>query len=265
MKIETQMTSKDITHNENFEPSVEVSSCCGVRKAYNLAGRKEDLCSKCGKPFEPQSIPLDRDECECKEGASDMCKACHLPTPNLTPESAEMEEMYKCPSCGKESEHTVTWMKNANGIGGRCFECVQKDNNISSCSPQKEKVCEKNCPDYSGMAILHKEQCDCSCHFSTPNLTPESERIPSPQITEFTEIEEWEKGFWKIMSEYPNDKKTILNQVRTIVERQVYFHSQKIVSEIKSKIEELEKLYLNKNWSYNKALEDVVDLINNIR
>ena len=27
-----------------------------------------------------------------------------------------------------------------------------------------EKVCEKNCPDYNGMEILHKEQCNCSCH-----------------------------------------------------------------------------------------------------
>jgi len=28
----------------------------------------------------------------------------------------------------------------------------------------KEKICEKNCPDYKGMQILHKEQCNCSCH-----------------------------------------------------------------------------------------------------
>lgn len=28
----------------------------------------------------------------------------------------------------------------------------------------KENVCEKNCPDFNGMAILHNEQCDCSCH-----------------------------------------------------------------------------------------------------
>jgi len=27
-----------------------------------------------------------------------------------------------------------------------------------------EKVCEKNCPDFNGMSILHLEQCDCSCH-----------------------------------------------------------------------------------------------------
>ncbi len=27
-----------------------------------------------------------------------------------------------------------------------------------------ERVCEKNCPDYKGMEILHKEQCGCSCH-----------------------------------------------------------------------------------------------------
>ena len=50
-------------------------------------------CSKCkgtGK-FEPQSIPLEIDKCECKEGASDMCKACHLPT------QTESEE--PCPTC----------------------------------------------------------------------------------------------------------------------------------------------------------------------
>jgi len=28
----------------------------------------------------------------------------------------------------------------------------------------KEKVCEKNCPDFNGMSILHLEQCGCSCH-----------------------------------------------------------------------------------------------------
>ena len=27
-----------------------------------------------------------------------------------------------------------------------------------------EKVCEKNCPDFNGMSILHIEQCQCSCH-----------------------------------------------------------------------------------------------------
>ena len=27
-----------------------------------------------------------------------------------------------------------------------------------------EKVCEKNCPDFNGMSILHTEQCQCSCH-----------------------------------------------------------------------------------------------------
>ena len=27
-----------------------------------------------------------------------------------------------------------------------------------------EKRCEKNCPDFNGMSILHIEQCDCSCH-----------------------------------------------------------------------------------------------------
>ena len=34
-----------------------------------------------------------------------------------------------------------------------------------------DRVCEKNCPDYLGMEILHKEQCDCSCHnkFITEN------------------------------------------------------------------------------------------------
>ena len=27
-----------------------------------------------------------------------------------------------------------------------------------------EPICERNCPDFNGMAILHAEQCDCSCH-----------------------------------------------------------------------------------------------------
>ena len=27
-----------------------------------------------------------------------------------------------------------------------------------------EKVCEKNCPDCSGMAELHAKECKCSCH-----------------------------------------------------------------------------------------------------
>ena len=29
---------------------------------------------------------------------------------------------------------------------------------------EKESICEKNCPDYKGMAILHEEKCVCSCH-----------------------------------------------------------------------------------------------------
>jgi hypothetical protein len=29
---------------------------------------------------------------------------------------------------------------------------------------ETEPTCERNCPDFNGMAILHKEQCDCSCH-----------------------------------------------------------------------------------------------------
>ena len=36
-----------------------------------------------------------------------------------------------------------------------------KTNNIIK---EGEKVCEKNCPDYNGMSILHLEQCGCSCH-----------------------------------------------------------------------------------------------------
>jgi len=31
-------------------------------------------------------------------------------------------------------------------------------------TPPAEKVCEKNCPDFNGMSILHIEQCQCSCH-----------------------------------------------------------------------------------------------------
>lgn len=29
-----------------------------------------------------------------------------------------------------------------------------------------ERVCEKNCPDYSGMKELHAAECSCSCHHS---------------------------------------------------------------------------------------------------
>jgi len=29
-----------------------------------------------------------------------------------------------------------------------------------------EEVCEKNCPDYQGMEILHKKECKCSCHIN---------------------------------------------------------------------------------------------------
>jgi len=36
--------------------------------------------------------------------------------------------------------------------------------NCPVCEPKEEKVCERNCPDYNGMNILHKEDCNCSCH-----------------------------------------------------------------------------------------------------
>lgn len=35
-----------------------------------------------------------------------------------------------------------------------------------------EKICERNCPDYTGMQILHIEQCNCSCHSYKCNLPP---------------------------------------------------------------------------------------------
>jgi len=38
----------------------------------------------------------------------------------------------------------------------------------------KEKVCEKNCPDYKGMGILHNEQCDCSCHKTMNSYKPKT-------------------------------------------------------------------------------------------
>lgn len=39
----------------------------------------------------------------------------------------------------------------------------------------EEDICEKNCPDYNGMEILHKEQCDCSCH--APHTEPQEKGI----------------------------------------------------------------------------------------
>ncbi len=37
---------------------------------------------------------------------------------------------------------------------------------------KKEQVCEKNCPDYRGMAIEHDMHCKCSCHGYICDLAP---------------------------------------------------------------------------------------------
>lgn len=51
---------------------------------------------------------------------------------------------------------------------------------------QNNNVCEKNCPDYKGMEILHKEQCDCSCHKNN-------------------NVEGWEKRLWTILKDNQNE------------------------------------------------------------
>lgn len=45
--------------------------------------------------------------------------------------------------------------------------------------PEAERVCEKNCPDYHGMEVLHAEQCICPCHkpISTPTEGSMEERF----------------------------------------------------------------------------------------
>jgi len=98
-----ELTGYDIcafSHCECHKPSVEVSKCCGARNTFGM-------CFACGKPFEPQSIPLDRDEreekrkpCGCIEGVGggQNCNKCYPKTDstsNLTPESTEMEEWKK--------------------------------------------------------------------------------------------------------------------------------------------------------------------------
>jgi len=55
-----------------------------------------------------------------------------------------------------------------------------------------EKVCEKNCPDFNGMSILHLEQCDCSCHHQAKdnyNTELKEKIINSPKTFGLTDKE----------------------------------------------------------------------------
>lgn len=42
---------------------------------------------------------------------------------------------------------------------------------------ETEKTCERNCPDYEGMKILHMKWCDCSCHLNYECSLPPGEHI----------------------------------------------------------------------------------------
>jgi hypothetical protein len=100
-----------------MENSNEKSKCCGGTKISCLYFHTKPVCenrfhcSVCFNPFEPQSIPLDRDERKCNDcfhGLCKVCNCCHNPDcefankhpmkacydqllpPTLTPESTEM-------------------------------------------------------------------------------------------------------------------------------------------------------------------------------
>jgi len=49
---------------------------------------------------------------------------------------------------------------------------------------EETRVCEKNCPDFHGQEILHKEQCDCSCHSEVKEPEWPVELVMSPLTDE---------------------------------------------------------------------------------
>jgi hypothetical protein len=139
---------------------------------------------------------------------------------------------------------------------GRTIQC-------SNCHP------EMNFQDY------HKiMKCECICH-DTPNLTPESERIPSPQITEFTEMEEWETAW----NDYVDAKQDYFDYTSESDEskdilhwwsNKLSSHSQKLVSELKEKIEKLDRFRCGacdgakcSHTQFCEFRKDVVDLLDN--
>ena len=71
--------------------------------------------------------------------------------------------------------------------------------NCPVCEPKEEKVCERNCPDYNGMNILHKEDCNCSCH-DEPKEEPkdvwvEFDKILLPPHNNIEPIDDFNRGY----------------------------------------------------------------------
>ena len=76
------------------KPSVEVSKCCGAKKVYSI-DETLPVCQECGKPFELQSIPLDRDEMECIQDYKEQMAIIEDLPPQTESEEWEKEFMYK--------------------------------------------------------------------------------------------------------------------------------------------------------------------------
>lgn len=162
-------------------PKSELRRCCGTNKIIgeidDEGGIHADVCSACGKPFVAEEgcedCKKDKETClihtedgrlictprapkktynrdyshtHCwNQGKSPACGQplenhkqcclCDMPMPK--------KEMAKCATCGesKNIKITVEEQVKYNAVGGRCFECVQKDN-VTPQSPAPQKAWE---------------------------------------------------------------------------------------------------------------------------
>lgn len=95
----------------------------------------------------------------------------------------------------------------------KCPKCQKFGCACLPTAPHSESVCEKNCPDFNGMALLHKQQCGCSCH-SAPS-DKEAARVIVYQIAQH-EAEIRKMGFSSSFLEaIENSIVNLLKQDRT--------------------------------------------------
>ncbi len=115
---------------------------------------------------------------------------------------------------------------------------------------KKEQKCEKNCDDYRGMEILHKEQCNCSCHKPTTDTS-----------------KEWEEQFktW-YNSIYPATWKAhvVITKIEELLSQQKAKHREELVK-LMEDIELMERLWLPEHQQHFIALDDIKDQITSLK
>ena len=104
----------------------------------------------------------------------------------------------------------------------------------------KEKVCEKNCPDFNGMSILHLEQCDCSCH-------PVLAKGEIPMINTEKILAEYCKKFGLCKEKGTCQCRKELKFITKIVAQAIAEEREKVRGVIKDRIDYEKKYHLDAN------------------